>query len=455
MTTRGPVVRYRARRVLPIPREPFADGVVAVADGRIIYVGPPGGGPMGDEVNLGDVALLPGLVNVHTHLELTAFRGLLEDLPFQRWISTLTRARRAVMTSESMLDAARLGVAEGLIAGITTYADTSESGIVVDALSAGGVRGIVFQEVFGPDPAQRERSLAELQRKVGALRERQSPLVRVGVSPHAVYSVSEALFTATCDWAADERLPVAIHAAESEDEDRFVVDGTGLFADALRARHIEVRALGVSPLAYLERAGALRPHTLLIHCVRADRDDVERVRQAGCAVAHCPASNAKLGHGVAPVLAFLGAGVRVGLGSDSVASNNRMDILGEARLAVLTQRAERRDHGVLTAGRALSLATLEGAAALGLDAEIGSLDVGKQADLAAFPLQDAGGGEELDVEAALVHAVAGRSARFVCVAGVPRVRDSRLVDEDGGLLGRVRETTRGLARWREALGGAR
>jgi 5-methylthioadenosine/S-adenosylhomocysteine deaminase len=400
-------------------------------------------------VDLGDVALMPGLVNVHTHLELTAFRGLLEDLPFQRWIATLTRARTAVMTPDATLDAARLGIAEGLMAGVTTYADTSDSAAVVaEALREMGARGIVYQEVFGPDPARRDESLAGLRRKVAALRERESPLVRPGVSPHAVYSVSEPLFAAVTEWAAGEGLPVAIHAAESEDEDRFVMDGTGLFADALRARGIEVRALAMTPLAYLERAAALRPGTLLIHCVRADRDDVERVRRRGCAVAHCPASNAKLGHGVAPVLAFLGANVPVGLGSDSVASNNRMDLLGEARIAVLAQRAERRDHGALTAERALLLATLEGAAALGLDGEIGSLDVGKQADLAAFALDGAGGGEELDVAAALVHAIAGRPARFVCVAGVERVRDGRLVNGDLRLLERVRATMRALAAYR-------
>ena len=140
---------------------------------------------------------MPGLVNAHCHLELTAMRGFLEDLDFRRWILRLTNARRAVLDRDALLDSARYGLEEGLRAGITSYADTCESGVVMQAMREAGVRGMMYQEVFGPDPAQCAESIAGLREKVAGLRYLETPLVRVGVSPHAPYTVSDDLFRAT------------------------------------------------------------------------------------------------------------------------------------------------------------------------------------------------------------------------------------------------------------------
>jgi cytosine/adenosine deaminase-related metal-dependent hydrolase len=172
-----------------------------------------------------------------------------------------------------------------------------------------------------------------------------------------------------------------------------------------------------------------------------------------CGVAHCPASNAKLGHGIAPVVELLDAGVRVGLGSDSVASNNRMDLLDEARLAILMQRARLRRHDVLSATQALEMATLGGARALGLDGEIGSLDVGKAADLAAFPVHHPRSTPVYDPATSLVFSGAGAAATFVAVAGQPLVRDSRLVGPAAGGPS-IDVAARALAEWSRADGGA-
>ena len=173
----------------------------------------------------------------------------------------------------------------------------------------------------------------------------------------------------------------------------------------------------------------LEARPLLIHCVRADADDVRLIARHDCAVAHCPASNAKLGHGIAPLAELLRAGVRVGLGSDSVASNNRMDLLDEARLAILMQRARTSSPNVVTATEVLELATLGGARALGLESDVGSLDVGKSADLAAFPLDHARSMPVYDPATALVFSASGRAATFVAVAGRPLVEASRLVGQ--------------------------
>lgn len=439
------MIRYRARWVLPITSAPLEHGTVAEDAGRIAYVGPSAGAPPGDDVDLGDVALLPGLVNAHTHLELTVMRGFLEDLAFRSWIGRLTRARRAVLSHEALVDSARAGIAEGLAAGITTYADTSESGAPFTAMRDMGVRGIVYQEVFGPDPAQCAESLAGLEAKVSAMQPDETHLVRVGVSPHAPYSVSDALFEATTRYARAASLPMAVHIAESEDESLLVLDGAGAWAEDHRRRAIPVAPRGASPISMLERTGVLEARPLLIHCVRVDAGDIARVARHDCAVAHCPASNAKLAHGIAPLAELLDAGIRVGLGSDSVASNNRMDLLDEARLAILLQRARTVRHNAIPAAMALELATIGGARALGLDAEIGSLEVGKSADLAAFPLNHARSMPVYDPMTALVFS-GSHGASFVAVAGQVRVRDGRLTDPPPALSG-VTAYAEALAAW--------
>jgi 5-methylthioadenosine/S-adenosylhomocysteine deaminase len=194
---------------------------------------------------------------------------------------------------------------------------------------------------------------------------------------------------------------------------------------------------------------------LLIHCVRVDDADIRVIADHECGVAHCPASNARLAHGVAPLAELLAAGVNVGLGSDSVASNDRMDLLDEARIALLfaTARAARVD--VLTAAGALELATLGGARALGIAHEVGSLEVGKAADLAAFPLGASARSPIHDPIAAAVLALAGTTASFVAVAGRPLVRDGVLLDADPALSGRVQASADRLQAWLATPEGTR
>jgi 5-methylthioadenosine/S-adenosylhomocysteine deaminase len=307
-----------------------------------------------------------------------------------------------------------------------------------------GVRGISFQEVFGPDPSQCTESLAGLRAKVDALRNEETSLVRAGVSPHAPYSVSDALFEATAAYARAQNLPIAVHIAEGEDESSLVQRALGGWADSHRARGIAVGVRGESPIHLLERTRVLDAKPLLIHCVRVAARDVASIASHDCSVAHCPASNAKLGHGIAPLVDLMNAGVRVGLGSDSVASNNRMDLLDEARMAILMQRTQWRRHDVISAADALALATLGGARALGLDSEIGSLEEGKAADLAAFPLDQPRSVPVYDPVTGLVFAGAGLSATFVAVAGRPRVRESRLVGSAPSLAA----PAKALAEWR-------
>jgi cytosine/adenosine deaminase-related metal-dependent hydrolase len=451
------MTRYHARWVCPVSAPPIANGTVVEQDGRIAYAGPRAGAPSGGaDVELGDAILLPGLVNAHCHLELTAMRGFLDGLEFPEWILRLTRSRHAVLTADSMLDAARLGVEEGLRAGITTFADTGDSGAGFDAMIQRGVRGICYREVFGPDPAQCAGAIEGLRARVAAMRERETALVRVGVSPHAPYTVSDALFRATATLAARDALPLAVHIAESAMESDLVVGAAGRFAEGLRARGLDVAPRGRSPIALLDALGVLDVSPLLIHCVRVDAADLGTIASHRCGVAHCPASNAKLAHGTAPLAAMLAAGVRVGLGSDSVASNDRMDLLDEARLASLFSSAREGRADVLPAVRALELATLGGARALGLEDQVGTLDVGKAADLTAFPLDLGHRGPVHDPIAALIFALAGTTAAsLVVVAGRMRVRHGVVVDADRGLAARVQRTAEELGAWLESPEGRR
>lgn len=443
------MICYRARWVLPISARPLENGAVVVDNGRIAYVGPADSAPATETHELGDAILMPGLVNAHTHLELTVLRGFLENYEFAKWIARLQAVKKAVLDRPRLLDSARLGIAEGLRFGVTTYADTCDSGVAFDAMLEAGVRGVMYQEVFGPDPGAAAAALAELRARVELLRPRETALVKVGVSPHAPFTVSDDLYRAVAQYATANTLPMACHIAEGEAERELVEKGAGVFADALKRRGIAVASRARSCLALLDTTGVLAARPLLIHCVRVGDVDVTAIAAAGCAVAHCPVSNAKLGHGVAPVLRLLDEGVRIGLGSDSMASNNQMDLLAEARAAALAQNAASGRHNALTAGAVLRLATLGGADALGLADEIGSLQVGKSADLAAFPV-DVSRAPVHDPAAAAVFALPGTPASLVTVAGRELVRDGALVARDVNLPVRVAATAERIREWSRA-----
>lgn len=436
------MIRYHARWVLPISSPPIRDGTVVELGGRIVYVGPRAGAPDGTDRDLGDCALLPGLVNAHTHLELTVFRGLLEDLSFREWISRLQGMKMAVMTPERFLDSARFGILEGVRAGITTYADTCDSGMVLEAMRERGVRGIMYQEVFSPSahPKAVRDAAARLAAQLARHDEFETELQHVGVSPHAPYTVSDPLFALV----ARSGRRIAVHIAESDAEQRFVCEGEGAFADAHRARGFPVAPRATSPIALLEKLGVLDTQPLLIHCVRVSDSDIAAIAKSKSTVAHCPISNAKLGHGIAPVLELLDAGIAVGLGSDSMAANNRMHLLEESRAAVLAQRVRAARPDALPAARALELATLGGARALGLSDRIGSLEVGKEADLAAFDLSTLAGAADADPASALIYALGAEPAKFVAVAGIPKVWNWELLNEDLELHGRVAEIVTAL-----------
>ena len=430
---------YSARWVLTVSTSPIENGAVAIEGQRIAGVGPRSEiverFPEFRVDDFGEAVILPGLINTHTHLELTAMRGYLEneERDFFAWLRKLTRARLELMTPDDIQVSATWGACEAVRAGITCVADASDSALMsMRALQKVGMRGVVYQESFGPDARLAAENFEKLKVKLQELRAVESGLVRGGVSPHAPYTVCRPQLEMIADLAKSENLPVMMHAAESEAEELFLREGCGVFAEGLARRSIEWKAPGTSTIQYLKQTGILHTFPVLAHCIRVDDKDIETLRNNHAKVAHCPKSNAKLGHGRAPLGKFLEAGVIVGLGSDSVASNNTCDILEEARFATLLARA---GGSAITAGEALKAATLGG-----------ELTEGAQADLAVVSLRGLHQVPNYDPVATLIFSSSGRDVVLTVVAGREVFRDGRVttVDEDR-LCARIEEISAKLS----------
>jgi 5-methylthioadenosine/S-adenosylhomocysteine deaminase len=292
-----------------------------------------------------------------------------------------------------MLAAARQGIRDCWAAGVTTVADTGDSAAVLHALVELDGSGIAYQEVFGPDPHLAAARLAEFQSRFEGLRSMAVGRVRIGVSPHAPYSVSGPLYAMVSAWAQAENLPVAVHVAESLEEELLIAEGGGPFAGQWQARGIPLPETGgATPIGWLDRHGVLGARTLCIHSVRVGDEDIRLLASSRSAVAHCPRSNRRHAGRAAPLSRLLEAGIRVGVGTDSVASVSPLDLLAEARQA--------RQLGNLSAEAALDLVTRGAATALGLEGEVGSLEPGQWGDAVVLRLPD-GSGESDPVETAL------------------------------------------------------
>ncbi|MBI3653100.1 MAG: amidohydrolase family protein [Acidobacteria bacterium] len=414
---------YQAAWVLPITAPPIPQGALAIADDKIIFVGAQAEAATqprlqhAEVIHLNGAALLPGFINTHTHLELNFFRGFLEDLAFREWILKLTTTKYERLTNDDLAASAMLGAAEALRAGVTCVADTGDSRAAFDALRQSGLRGVAYREVFGPNAADASMSLEGLKVKVAEMREEETELVRVGVSPHAPYTVSGELFRRVVEYAAQESLDVCIHTAESAAEENLLRDGSGEFAERLAARGIEWKAPQQSTIQYFAALGVLDVAPLLVHCVRVDDEDLALIGKHRARIAHCPKSNAKLGHGIAPLAKMLAANIRVGLGTDSVASNNRLDLMSEAQFCALLHRAASQHFKAPGAERLLQMMTLDGARVLGLEDKIGALEIGKQADFIALDLTKRHHQPLHDVMAAILFAATSDDVILTMVAG--------------------------------------
>ncbi|HEX6849932.1 MAG TPA: amidohydrolase family protein [Candidatus Polarisedimenticolaceae bacterium] len=384
---------YTARHLLPVGSPPVVDGAVAVADGRVVAVG-----RRKDVVksvkaaevrDLGEAIVMPGLVNAHTHLELSWMHEVgLPDGDYVGWIRAVV-ARRGD-ADEARIRAAAKAAIEGMTSrGTVAVGDVQNTTLVPALLAASTLRGVMFHELLGWRAADAERILERAAVALDAIesdravKEARGRLL-LALTPHAAHSTSAPLLKALGGRAAATSEPIAIHVAESEDEVRLLRDGTGPFADFLRERGVwddAWKAPGLTPVDHLDRLGLLTPRTLAVHGVHLTHTDMARLQARGTTVVTCPRSNRTLGVGVAPVPKLLGSGIPVAIGTDSLASSPDLDLFAEIQ-------ALREEHPTLAPAAALRMATLNGARALGISADLGTIEKGRLASLVVVPLED-------------------------------------------------------------------
>lgn len=426
-----------ADHVVPVSTPPVERGAVAFSGGRIVAVGGL------DELkarfseceiqDFGAAAIMPGLVNCHAHLEITAMRGLLDrfDNDFPKWLLTLTHIRRERLDQNDIAVSAMIGAVEAARAGVTTIADIGrDARHGMSAMDKVGLRGISFVETeFTPDNRFAVDDFARLTERFESVRESATPLVRAGISPHSPYTVSGRLFELIGEYASSHEIPTTIHAAESLMEKDLLESGIGFMSTVYGKFGFEWTHPGCSPIEYLARHGALSPKTVLAHCVSVSGSDIALIAQSGARVAHCPKSNAKFGHGRAPLAKLIEAGVKVGLGSDSVASNNSCDLIEEARFAALVARFG--EGRFLNPSDMIRMMTLGGAEALGMESEIGSLEPDKCADFAVVSLSSAAHLPVHDPVSAIAFSASARDIVATFVGGRPVFNSGKVdsVDE--------------------------
>ncbi len=394
----------RARWVLPIGRAPIAGGWVDVRDGRIADLG--GGTPPGQATDLGDVALLPGLVNAHTHLELSWMAGRVPpSRSMDEWMQTLLRARRggAVGGPDAERAAALTAARQLADSGTVLVGDVSNTLMTPGILAEAGLDGVVFHELLGfntIDPAPIVRDAWARARQVSVPSDRD---IRVSVVAHAPYSVSPALFAEIA--ARADRNPLSVHLAESTEEMEFLRTGGGPIRRTLEELGVWNplwRAPNVDPVRFLATVGYLQPGVLIVHGVHLSDDCLDRVRDARAVIVTCPRSNIWVGAGPPRLSHFYTAGVPVAVGTDSLASASSLSLFDELR-------EMRRLAPEVSAAQLLESATRRGAEALGFGKDYGSIRPGKRAALIAVDVPAAA----RDVEEYLVSGVPARAIRRV------------------------------------------
>jgi len=411
---------YRAAWVVPIDRAPIQDGILDVDGGRIIGVREPGAGSRepgagsrepgagsrepgtgtrepGGITDLGEVALLPGLINAHTHLELSWLRGRVPPASkFTDWVKTLfaIRGRPDSAMTTSQIAAIHDAIAEARAAGTAAVGDISNSLASVEPLRRAGVDGVVFHELLGF--TERDGSLIERTRFL-----RESALAsgaRVSLAPHAPYSTSLELFRAIRAAVDEQACPImSVHLGESQEEVEFLEKGSGPWRRMLEligAWRDDWTVPHCDPVTYLDRAGVIDARTLIVHGVQLTDAALARLASIGATVVACPRSNAWVGVGYPPVERFYRSGVQVAVGTDSLASVDDLNVFAELK-------AMRWLAPGVAAATLLESATLSGARALGLAAELGSLTTGKRASVIAVALT----GRVADIEEYLVSGI--------------------------------------------------
>jgi cytosine/adenosine deaminase-related metal-dependent hydrolase len=408
-------LRLRARWVLPISSAPLDDAWVEVEDGRVAAIGQGHGDASIAERDLGRAVLMPGLVNAHTHLELSYLAGAVPPARrFTTWIRDLMAARRGQPepTAPVIVEAARAAVQALVASGTAAVGDVSNTLVTVPILNLHSLAASVFFEVLRFRAREAAAVVADAAGRIAATA--RAPHVRVWLAPHAPYSVSPALFEAIlAQIAIDPDARTSVHLAESQDENELLESGTGAFRDLLHELGAWDEAWvppRCSPVEYLERLSFLGPRTLAVHGAQMSDTDLRRLQRTSATLVTCPRSNQHVGVGNPPIARFYDSGVPVAIGTDSLASAPDLDVWSELR-------AMRAIAAHVPACELIASATLVGARALGFGAMLGSIEPGKLAALISvevpLPVDD--------VEEYLVGGIAPSQVQWTAVEGVPPV----------------------------------
>lgn len=414
-------------------RQVFDPGVVAFHGRDLAYVGRADGFAPGPEDATLDVTghvVLPGLVNTHTHTAMTVFRGVADDVALGEWLPRIWESEAAAaLTPDELRWAALLGCAELLRNGVTTTADRyANMDVQAEQIAASGIRAVITSTLMdvGRPPAK-EAALALLDRW-GTDPERR---VFAALGPHATDTCSPELLAWIRDTAGRRKARMFIHLAQSREE----------VAVARR------RGFG-GAVHYLQACDLLGPELVAAHCIYLEDEEVTLLAASGTRVAHCPVSNAKIEARVAPIDMLLARGAVVGLGTDAACCNNSMDLFQEMKFACILNKVRTGDPSFFPAERALQMATLDGAHVLGLERLVGSLEVGKRADVITVGLAGPHLTPSYATAQVLVYAATGSDVRHVFVDGEWLVRDGALVGLD------LAETTERVARAGARVGAA-
>ncbi len=379
------MILVRAKYLIPHPEHCIENGAVAIKGTKIYHVG------TFDEIrtladidkiiDLGNAVILPGLINIHTHLDLTNLQGRIKPTSnFTHWVFQIVGARIR-WKEEDYISSIEKGIELCVESGTTTVADIANTGYSFSVLKKSPLRKVVYKEVIDLNPDHAKDVLKKTQSELSTIIP--DDLLSIGLSPHAPYSVSRELYQTIAQFAVETDIPVCTHIAETQNEIEFLTKGTGsfpAFLRQLRAMPENWQAPGLTPIQYLNETGILRNHPLLIHCNYVTDEEISVIKFSGASVAFCPRSHHFFGHANHPVQRLLDARINVGLGTDSLASNDTLSILDEMKFLSL--------NNSIPPKTLLTMATINGAKALGLESKTGQIKEGLEADLCGVRLSD-------------------------------------------------------------------
>ena len=397
----------------------YLDGILAVKESQIVYVGQEKQEILdqaGQLIDYQGAWIMPGLVNCHTHSAMTGLREIRDDSNLHEWLEDYIWPAEAQFTPEMTTKAVKEALTEMLQSGTTTFNDMyNPNGVEIEkiyaAVKSSKIRCYFSPTLFSSENETTDETIARTRAVIEAIKGYQDPKFKVMVAPHSPYSCSRELLEASLDLAKEKNIPLHIHVAETQEESGIIL-----------------KRYGKRPLAFLDELGYLDHQAVFAHGVELNEKEIERLADSQVAIAHNPISNLKLASGIAPVVQLKKAGVPVGIATDSVASNNNLDMFEEGRTAALLQKMKNGDASQFPIATALKALTIEGAKVFGMEDEIGSLEVGKQADFLVIQPQ---GKIHLQPQenmlSHLVYAVKSSDVNDVYIAGEQVVKDGQVL----------------------------